>query len=233
MAVAGGVFAGFAYLTHKSREEQRATFEREAAADPMCVDVNVHQSWASNESARLRFVRGDRQLQLSATASGSGRSRIELWRAEGGPVGLSQRVVFKLTHEDVFTRAASFAGLKDIQVGDVAIDDALRIKGSDEDIIRAALLDPTVRETLQAVVGGSSAFADQRLVVELQSGGTLAYRHRRRGLTYAEASQTAEALFDLIDALDAVSDIAPVRARIEGGLGGATGAPVGVPIIKD
>ncbi len=232
-AFAGVVAVGFGVVGYQSRKLTREQFEREADADPDCVAVEIVGSWATPTEATLRYEVDGFHLELSATSMGHGKSRIDIWRAQGGPVRLSERATFTLTHEDLLSKAASFAGLKDIQLGDASLDDKLLIKGKGEDVIRAALVDGDVRAALLEVASGDGALFDQRLRIELERGNALTYRRRRYGLVYADAAALAEGLIALIAALDAVHDISPMRARLEGGLGGVTGAPVGVPIIKD
>ena len=224
---------GFAVAGHKSRKARADQFERDAEQDPLCVSVNSSAKWGAAYETSLEFRRGSYHVELTASHVGAGENRVDIWRACGGPVRLSERALFSIKHEHLLSKAAILAGFEDIRLGDALIDDKLLIKGNNEDVIRAALLQPRVKDELIGLTRGHGSLFDQRLKLELEVGNTLTYEIRRQGLSYDDARERADGLLRLIEGLDEAREVAPLRARLDGGLGAGSGTPVGVSVVDD
>ena len=230
-AMVAGV--GFALAGLRSRKARADQFERDAEQDPLCVSINSSAKWGHAYETSLEFKRGPYHLELTASHDGAGNNRADVWRACGGPVRLAERARFTIKHEHLLSKAAGLAGFEDIHLGEAALDDELLVKGNNEDVIRAALLVPKVKEALVALTHGHGSLIDQRLVLALEAGNTLTYQVRRHGLSYDDARHRADGLLRLIEGLDEARDIAPMRARLDGGVGTGSGSPVGVSVLDD
>jgi hypothetical protein len=152
----------------------------------------------------------------------------QLWRFEAENVPLGRRTSFHLSTR-VGMRPPAPTGMVDVYVEDALLDSSFFVWATNPELCARALAEPEVRRPLKEL------FSVARFLrLELDGKGELrvtftGYDH---ATTVAEGYfRTFHALAAALDAADRVEALPRAEVRqLTGGAGGATGAPVSIPL---
>jgi hypothetical protein len=161
----------------------------------------------------------------SIRAAGGGKNNPARWDVSAAAPRLSPR-----TSLSIDRRGGTALGRRgDVRLGDAAFDGALRLRGRDPDVVRGVCRGPLVAAAVHALFADPEAYS----FVITENGEV----HARFGRRANDAGTARDKLLlvtallrvieDHADAAPALDDAARSEAR---SVGGATGAPVLVPV---
>jgi hypothetical protein len=213
-----GATIGGSVLVYKLRRER---FVREAneLGDVVVLDGRWTIGLATKDSEPL----------AQAVAAGGGKNNPTRWDVTSMARRMGVRTTLHIDREGVFGALRETFGKHDVHTGDDAFDKQFCLRGGDADIVRGVFQEASVQHAVRVLF-------EQRAVryVKLNADGGLYAWVGRAGLNAYDARLHAQALQKVARALEAHADRAPVPSPTSplrtSGVGGASGAPVGVPI---
>jgi hypothetical protein len=222
LAVGGTVVAVVLGNERKRRQAFTADFRAERGWD--ILDEGGLLSWPE-----VRRTVG-RPLTLKPSSTG-GKHPTLYWHLEFEKVALGRKTTLTLAREGVLGALREKLGFSDVQVGDKDFDAAYTIRGSDPDQLRGAFADPKLRAAV-SVLFGFNVYS-----CRLDAHGTLKIQVVRTDMAAASARDVVRVAEGLADALDAAAVLPPrkeatVLPAALAGVGGRSGAPVGLPPLR-
>jgi hypothetical protein len=222
-AMTGVLVAGSLYKQHR----QRAEFSRAFTGD------GKFQVFGGGffSPFGVRAVRGSPQGEI--VAAGGGDNEPTTWESESSAPRTARRTTVSLSVETVFGHLREKIGLPDVQVGDADFDRQFCLRGSEADVVRGIFAQEAVRAAARQLFGAGQV---NRFTVD--AAGRVQMSAARDGLSPDEARALLLGVLTLVSALEAHAHARPVAppsttARLADGVGGATGAPVAVPLGVD
>lgn len=128
--------------TRKGRENLTTLADRLGLA----LQEPVRRGPFSSGSRQLTGAFRNRPVRVYTFTTGSGKSRSS-WCALSMQVRTAPGFSFKITGENLFTKAGRIFGVEDVQTGDAAFDEKFYLKSKQPEYIRAALI-PEIRTRL-------------------------------------------------------------------------------------
>ena len=219
IAIVGSV-VGAMSLYYRS---QAKPWLEQAAADSSVDDANLTAFGNVSATVKGMFFRCEAKTTLP------GKNTPGTWQTKVIGITLSRRTTFLLSFEGRLTKMADWLGFDDIEIGDETFDGAVRVKASDEGVIRGLLLKKDVQDAVLDALGAGESYGALRL----DADGTLSYTTRRNGYDYDVFKRRADTMLTLARLLQENSHVTPVgqpqkQLPQKRGAGGASGAPVGV-----
>ncbi|MCC7071165.1 MAG: hypothetical protein IT383_07575, partial [Deltaproteobacteria bacterium] len=237
VVVVGAATVGVGMRMRTVRRRQQALDEAERALAAAGFDVTpVTEHYVTDptgasdvEVKTALLVKRGAHLEVAVAAASHDAVHGVMRRRA---VAAAKRATFEVRREDALSRARHTLGIHDIEIGDPAFDDALKVSGWPADGARALVAETPVRAALE----GAFAFAgvvDVRLVATAETGIVrMSWRLPMESLaSLAVIADTVERLAVALDDARFVEPLAkPEGAGASAGSSGpSSGTPMGIP----
>ncbi len=204
--------------------KKRRTFIDDFDGDPEFVALATGL-WG----AEVRTKHGRLEARAWPSSTG-GKNSTPTWELRVERVALGKKTTLSLGLEGVLSALRDAVGLKDIQIGIADFDKRFTIRGADDDLIRGVLADVDTRAAITALFA-----SDKVMSCRLDKHQQLSVCMVRRALSPIEVRDVLTRVRRLAACLDRGADakrLPPPGERAvvveASGVGGSTGAPVGV-----